>query len=92
MNGLSGVLRSVWVGAAVMTLPSCGIFKTELDKCYEPREYQEAKPGPRARVPEGLEPIGDDAWVPIPYGETNNEPTPEGYPCLIEPPDYRVPD
>ncbi len=68
----------------------CGLFKTELDKCYEKREYQDAAPGARLRVPEDLNGLAEDAWVPIPYGETNAEPTPQGDQCLIEPPDYRV--
>lgn len=68
---------------------SCGIIKTELDKCYEQREYQAARPGPRIRVPDDLEPLAEDAWVPVPYGEANTTPTPQDDPCLIEPPDYR---
>jgi len=77
------------VMAAVMVLGGCGMFRTELDKCYEQREYQSAKPGARAQVPDDLEPLPEEAWVPIPYGESRTEATPAEDPCLIEPPDYR---
>lgn len=70
-------------------LSGCGIVKTELDKCYEQREYQEARPGPRVRIPEDLTAPPPEAWVPVPYGEANTTATPDGDPCLIEPPDFR---
>ncbi|MEE4186749.1 MAG: hypothetical protein V2J12_13375 [Gammaproteobacteria bacterium] len=73
----------------VLPLAGCGMFKSEIDKCYEEREYQQARPGPRLRVPENLEPMPEDAWIPIPYGAANTTPTPDGEPCLIEPPPYR---
>ncbi|MBT8421855.1 MAG: hypothetical protein HKN56_01145 [Gammaproteobacteria bacterium] len=68
---------------------SCGIFKTELDKCRELREYQQARAGERAQVPDDLEALPDDAWLPIPEGPTNTTATPAESPCLIEPPEYR---
>lgn len=70
-------------------LSGCGVFKTELDKCREAREYQQARPGTRASVPDDLQPLPADAWVPVPEGEKLTEPTPPEDPCLIEPPDYR---
>lgn len=79
----------VLVMSALVSTGGCGLFKTEIDKCREKREYQDAKPAPRVRVPEDLEGLPDQARVPIPYGETNTEPTPPEDPCLIEPPDYR---
>jgi uncharacterized lipoprotein len=86
-------MRTLSVGILTTALlSSCGVFKTELDKCYELREYQAAEPGARARVPDDLEPLTDEGWVPIPYGEGNEEATPKGDPCLIEPPEYRLPD
>lgn len=85
MNRLALVLLLV---AATVT-SGCGLFQTEIDKCREKREYQEAQPAPRVQVPEDLESLPDDARVPIPYGETNTEATPPEDPCLIEPPDYR---
>ena len=83
-TGLLVVCVALW-------LPSgCGIFKTELDKCHEAREYQQAKAGSRTQVPDGLQPLSEDAWVPVPEGETETAVTPEDEPCLIEPPDYRT--
>jgi len=75
----------------VLWLPGgCGIFKTELDKCHEAREYQQAKSGVRTVIPDDLQPLSEEAWVPTPDGETDNEATPVDDPCLIEPPDYRA--
>ncbi len=68
----------------------CGIFKTEIDKCHEAREYQEARSGQRTQVPDDLQPLSKDVWVPIPEGETHTEVIPDEDPCLIEPPDYRA--
>ena len=82
------VLLSVAMSALVFT-GGCGLFKTEIDKCREKREYQQAQPAPRVQVPDDLEQLPEEARVPIPYGETNTEPTPPEDPCLIEPPDYR---
>jgi len=74
---------------ALLALGGCGVFKTELDKCHEYREYQTAKPGPRAQIPDDLEKLPQEARLPIPYGEANTEATPKSNPCLIEPPAYR---
>lgn len=86
-------MKRLWPAlSCLLALPlaNCGVvFKSEIDKCYEEREYQQAQPGPRLRVPETLESMAEDAWIPIPYGVTNTTPTPEGEPCLIEPPPYR---
>lgn len=75
------------VGASVQS--GCGIFKTELDKCREQQEYQSARTGERAQIPEGLDPLSEDEWLPVPAGETNTTPTPPEQTCLIEPPEYR---
>ena len=74
---------------ALVFTGGCGLFKTEIDKCREKREYQQAQTAPRIQVPEDLGQLPEEARVPIPYGETNTEPTPPEDPCLIEPPDYR---
>ena len=66
----------------------CGLFKTEIDKCHELREYQKSRTGERAQVPDDLEALPEDTWVPVPAGATNTEATPKEQPCLIEPPDY----
>jgi hypothetical protein len=80
---------AVLVCLPALSLASCGVFKSEIDKCYEEREYQEARLGPRLRVPENLEAMPEEAWIPIPYGVANTTPTPAGEPCLNEPPPYR---
>ena len=82
--------KLVMLCALVSLTGGCGIFKTELDKCREAREYQEARTGQRTQVPDDLKPLADDVWVPVPTGETKTEVTPEEDPCLIEPPDYRA--
>ena len=70
-------------------LGSCGVFKTELDKCRELREYQQARTAERAQVPADLESLPNEAWLPVPEGPTSTAATPEEEPCLIEPPEYR---
>ncbi len=80
------LLLGLLAGSAI---GGCGMFKTELDKCREQREYQEAAPGARVQVPADLQDLNEDAWVPVPYGESNTEATPPDDPCLIQPPDYR---
>jgi len=75
--------------AGVLSQTGCGMFKTELDKCREQREYQDARTGARAQVPADLESLSEDNWVAIPEGSTNTTPTPADEPCLIEPPEYR---
>ena len=62
--------------------------KNKLEKCHKPQEYQQAKPGPRLRVPGELEALPSEARLPVPYGETRTEPTPKGQPCLVEPPSF----
>ena len=57
-------------------------------KCYKKREYQEAKPGPRVRVPEGMLPLPREERLEVPYGETQTEPFPKSEPCLVDPPAY----
>jgi len=85
------MLRSAgWVLVLACATAGCGVFKSEIDKCYEQREYQQARPGPRLIIPENLEPMPDEAWIPIPYGRANTRPTPQGERCLIEPPPYRT--
>jgi uncharacterized lipoprotein len=81
---LAGVLAVVGLSAG------CGLFKTEIDKCHEQREYQAAKPGPRVRIPADLNSLSEETWVPVPYGDTDTEATPDNEPCLIEPPEYRT--
>lgn len=90
MNQEKLVLTALLSGT--MLLSGCGMFKSEVDKCHEEREYQSARSSDRAVIPEGLQPLPDEARLPIPYGETKTEPTPPEEPCLIEPPEYRVPD
>lgn len=85
-------LTGVSLTGLLLLSGGCGIFKTELDKCHEAREYQQARTGSRTQVPADLQPLSEDAWVPIPEGETRTQPTPADEPCLIEPPDYRNQD
>ncbi len=73
---------------ALVAVSGCGVFQSELDKCHEKREYQEAQPGPRLRVPEDMDALDPEARLELPYGETNVEPTAPDQPCLIEPPSY----
>ena len=80
-------LMAVCVAAAWLS-QGCFLFKDDLDKCREFREYQESAPAPRAVVPDDLEELPDDKRLQVPYGETNREPTPPREPCLIEPPDF----
>ncbi len=75
----------------LLMLSGCGIFKTELDKCHEQREYQAARSGEPTKVPDDLQSLSEEARLPIPVGETNTEATSPEDPCLIEPPDYRAP-
>jgi uncharacterized lipoprotein len=82
-------MRSVLVCLAVVLLSEgCFLFKNDLDKCREFREYQRSEPAPRAVVPDDLQDLPDDKRLQVPYGETNRQPTPSGQPCLIEPPDF----
>jgi uncharacterized lipoprotein len=74
--------------AGIILLQGCGVFKSDLDKCHEQREYQAALPAPRVRVPDNLEPLNPEARLEMPYGKTNTEATPKDQPCLIEPPSY----
>ena len=85
---MRAVYLTILLSAAALQ-SGCGIFKTELDKCREQREYQDARAGERVQVPDGLEELPDDTWVPVPDGETNTRATPKESPCLIEPPPYR---
>ncbi len=77
---------------ALLSLSGCGMFKTELDKCHEQREYQESRTGIPAKVPDDLQGLSEEARLPIPEGETNTKATSPEEPCLIEPPEYRVSD
>ena len=88
---MSNFRLTLLVFCAMLWLPSgCGVFKTELDKCHEAREYQQAKQGVRTQVPDDLQSLSEEALVPMPDGKIENEATPEDEPCLIEPPDYRA--
>ncbi len=64
------------------------MFGSELEKCHEKSEYQDAQPGPRLRVPGNLESLPPDARLEVPYGEANTEATALDQPCLIKPPAY----
>ena len=57
-------------------------------KCYKKQEYQDAKPGPRVRVPDGMLPLPRDERLEVPYGDTQTEPFPKSDPCLVDPPAY----
>ncbi len=57
-------------------------------KCHKQREYQEAKPGPRVRVPEDMHQLPDEERLSMPYGETQTEAFPKTEPCLVDPPTF----
>jgi uncharacterized lipoprotein len=73
---------------ALATQSGCFLFKDDLEKCREVREYQGSEPAPRLAVPADLEPLPAELRLPVPYGETNKVAVPKGKPCLIEPPDF----
>ena len=72
---------------AAWLLSGC-FFKSDLKKCHKPQEYQQAKPGPRARVPDDLQPLPSEARLKVPYGVTQSEPLPKDEPCLTEAPSF----
>jgi uncharacterized lipoprotein len=57
-------------------------------ECYKKQEYQAAKPGPRVRVPNDMQPLPREERLNVPYGETQTEPFPKSDPCLVDPPLY----
>lgn len=68
---------------------STGCFgKREMKKCHKAQEYQQAEPGPRVRVPEGMQELPEEERLRFPYGETRTTPIPKGQPCLEEPPTF----
>ena len=81
-------LRIFLVLVALTMQSGCFLFKDDLDKCREVREYQSSEPAPRLVVPDDLEALPDEIRLQVPYGETRKTATPEDQPCLIEPPDY----
>ncbi len=78
----------ITVFAGLCLLYGCGMFKNDLEKCHENSEYQDARPAPRVRVPDDLDPLPLEARLEVPFGEANTEATPPDQPCLIEPPSY----
>ncbi len=72
----------------VLITPGCFLFKSDLEKCREVREYQRSAPAPRTAVPDDLKSLPDDQLLQVPYGEANKQATPSNQPCLIEPPDF----
>ena len=82
------MMRSVLVlFALAVTLSGC-FYRGGTGRCHSLQEYQLAEPGPRVRVPEGLETLPPEQRLPVPYGETQSEPIPEDQPCLDQPPSY----
>jgi len=89
MADTRSLLRAIWLAlAVVVAVAGCSRGKPKLEKCHKPQEYQEARVGPRVRTPDDLNDLKDEARLPVPFGETKTEPTPEGEPCLVEPPSY----
>ena len=62
--------------------------KREMKRCHKPQEYQQAEPGPRLRVPDGMETLPADERLRLPYGERKTTPVPRGEPCLEDPPTF----
>ena len=81
------MLRLTVMVLSVVLLSGC-IFSSGKEKCHKPQEYQQAKPAPRVRVPDGMTPLPDSSRLPVPYGEAQSEAIPKDEPCLIEPPGY----
>jgi uncharacterized lipoprotein len=82
-------IRFVVLGITAVLVAGCfGSNKRKLKKCHKPQEYQQAKPGPRVRVPEGKQELPGDERLRLPYGETQTAPIPKGQPCLEEPPEF----
>ena len=86
-------MRSAIVIKLVTLLLAAGLTtgcfgKREMKKCHKPQEFQQARPGPRVRVPEGMQDLPEEERLRFPYGETRTTPIPKGQPCLEEPPTF----
>ncbi len=81
---------TIKIAAALVAVSLCaGCFgKREMKRCHKPQEYQDAKPGPRVRVPDEMKQLPEDERLRYPYGQTQNQPVPKGQPCLEEPPTF----
>ena len=53
--------QKIFLFALASAAQGCGMFGSELEKCHEKSEYQDAQPGPRLRVPGNLESLPPDA-------------------------------
>ena len=71
----------------MVLLSACG--GTDMT-CDEPQVYQEAQPGPRLVVPEGLTDLQSFKEMKIPDVSPQQQ-RPEGSACLERPPAYRAP-
>jgi hypothetical protein len=63
----------VMVLLAAVLLTGC-FGKKKLKKCHKQQEYQQAKPGPRVRVPEGMQELPEEERLRMPYGKTQQQP------------------
>jgi len=82
------VSRSLLLVAAVLAVVACSRGEKKVEKCHKPQEYQQAKPGPRVRVPPGMDKLSEEERLRLPYGDTQEQPIPKGEPCLAEPPQF----
>ena len=82
-------IRLLVLSVSVVLIAGCfGSNKRKMKKCHKPQEYQEAKPGPRVRVPEGMEELPAEERLRLPYGETQKKPVPKNQSCLEDPPEF----
>ena len=84
----SGVFSRFVLVLLVAGLTTGCFGKREMKKCHKEQEYQQAKPGPRVRVPDDMQQLPEDERLRYPYGETRTTPIPKSQPCLEEPPTF----
>lgn len=87
MSGRFASRLVMLVGITVLAV-ACSRGEKKIEKCHKPQEFQQARPGPRVRVPEEMESLSADDRLRLPYGETQTTPVPKGEPCLAEPPKF----
>lgn len=83
-------ISRVSVGIALSTLLcGCHLFRSDIESCHKPQEYQRAASVPPLKVSEGLDAPNVQSALVIPTVESPPPPPGPHDPCLDDPPRYK---
>ena len=77
--------------AASLLLGGCHLFRSGVESCHKPQEYQHAASVAPLQVPAGLDAPNVQGALVIPVVENTPPPPGPRDPCLDEPPRYKPP-